>query len=85
MRSWSGEKTWNRAAWVGAVSAWALAAAVAPVRLLAAPATLTAAPQQRLVQQYCIGCHNYDDYAGGVEFEVFDATKAHENAALQSV
>jgi hypothetical protein len=34
------------------------------------------------VQQYCSDCHNYEDYAGGVEFEVFDPAKAHENPEL---
>jgi mono/diheme cytochrome c family protein len=62
----------------------ALAAAVAllPVTLLAAPGTLPPAAQQHLVTQYCIGCHNYDDFKGGVEFEVFDPTTAHEDASL---
>jgi hypothetical protein len=27
-------------------------------------------------------CHNYSDYAGGVEFEVFDPADAHESASL---
>jgi mono/diheme cytochrome c family protein len=48
----------------------------------AAPATLSVAAEQQLVEQYCSGCHNYDDYAGGVEFEVFDATNAHQDAKL---
>src|SRR5580658_6347779 len=59
-----------------------LAALVLPIRLLAGPATLPVVAEQQLVQHYCSGCHNYDDYAGGVEFEVFDASRAHENAAL---
>ena len=59
-----------------------LAAAAQPVRVSATPATLSVAAEQHLVQQYCSGCHNYDDYAGGVEFEVFDAGKAHEDAKL---
>jgi len=62
----------------------ALAAAVAlmPATLLAAPGTLAPAAQQHLVTQYCIGCHNYDDFKGGVEFEVFDPSNAHEDASL---
>ncbi len=42
----------------------------------------TIAAQQHLVQQYYSSCHNHEDYAGGVEFEVFDPLKAHENASL---
>jgi hypothetical protein len=61
----------------GTLVAWVL-----PLRLLAGPATLPVVAEQQLIQHYCSGCHNYDDYAGGVEFEVFDASKAHENAAL---
>jgi Protein of unknown function (DUF1592)/Protein of unknown function (DUF1588)/Protein of unknown function (DUF1587)/Protein of unknown function (DUF1585)/Protein of unknown function (DUF1595) len=59
-----------------------LLALLLPLRLLAAPSTLSDAAQQHLVQQYCSGCHNYDDYKGGVEFEVFDPSKAHEEASL---
>jgi hypothetical protein len=53
-----------------------------PVRLLAASGTLSDAAQQHLVQQYCSVCHNYEDYTGGVEFEVFEPAKAHEDASL---
>jgi len=37
-----------------------------------ASASLSVAAQQHLLQQYCGVCHNYEDYAGGVEFEVYD-------------
>jgi Protein of unknown function (DUF1592)/Protein of unknown function (DUF1588)/Protein of unknown function (DUF1587)/Protein of unknown function (DUF1585)/Protein of unknown function (DUF1595) len=62
----------------------ALAAAVSlmPATLLAASGTLPPAAQQHLVTQYCLGCHNYDDFKGGVEFEVFDPSNAHEDAPL---
>jgi hypothetical protein len=71
-----------RAARVRPVFGWALLAVLLPVRLLAAPGTLPDAAQQQLVQQYCSVCHNYEDYTGGVEFEVFDPSKAHEDASL---
>src|SRR5580658_3228401 len=61
---------------------WATLAIWLPVRLLAASGTLSDAAQQHLVQQYCSVCHNYEDYTGGVEFEVFDPSKAHEDASL---
>jgi hypothetical protein len=61
---------------------WATLAIWLPVRLLAASGTLSDAAQQHLVQQYCSVCHNYEDYTGGVEFEVFEPAKAHEDASL---
>jgi hypothetical protein len=36
--------------------------------------------QGSLLDQYCIKCHNYTDYAGGVEFEVFDPATAYDDA-----
>lgn len=48
----------------------------------AGAAGLPVAAQQALLDHYCRVCHNYEDYAGGVEFEVFDPSKAHEEAAL---
>lgn len=61
-----------------------LAGAWAPSRgFAAAPGpTLSVAAEQHLLDEYCRVCHNYVDYAGGVEFEVFDPGKAHENAEL---
>jgi hypothetical protein len=38
------------------VSGWAL---------LTAPGTLSNAAQQHLVQHYCSGCHNFEDYTSG--------------------
>jgi hypothetical protein len=58
------------------------AAVVTPLWALAATPELPLAAQQHVVQQYCSVCHNYEDYAGGVEFEVFDPAKAHENPEL---
>jgi Protein of unknown function (DUF1592)/Protein of unknown function (DUF1588)/Protein of unknown function (DUF1587)/Protein of unknown function (DUF1585)/Protein of unknown function (DUF1595) len=58
------------------------AAVVTPLWALAATPELPLAAQQHVVQQYCSVCHNYEDYAGGVEFEVFDPSKAHENPDL---
>jgi len=28
--------------------------------------------QRQLLDKYCIVCHNYTDYAGGLEFETYD-------------
>jgi hypothetical protein len=50
--------------------------------LLVAPRTLPPAGRQHLVTQHCVGCHNYGDFKRGVEFEVFEPSKAHGNAAL---
>jgi Protein of unknown function (DUF1592)/Protein of unknown function (DUF1588)/Protein of unknown function (DUF1587)/Protein of unknown function (DUF1585)/Protein of unknown function (DUF1595) len=71
-----------RTRWARPASGWALVVALLPLRLLAASGTLSDAAQQHLVQQYCSVCHNYEDYTGGVEFEVFEPAKAHEDAAL---
>ncbi len=38
--------------------------------------------QAGLIEQYCVKCHNYEDYAGGVEFEVFDPDAAYDNAKI---
>ncbi|HEY1899457.1 MAG TPA: DUF1592 domain-containing protein [Steroidobacteraceae bacterium] len=59
-----------------------LAAAMAPFCVAAATPQLSVAAQQHILQQYCRVCHNYDDYAGGVEFEVYDPGNAHESAEL---
>ena len=44
--------------------------------------TMPPAAQRALIDKYCMDCHNYSDYAGGVEFEIFDPGKAHEEAKL---
>jgi hypothetical protein len=44
--------------------------------------TMPVAAQRDLIDQYCIKCHNYTDYAGGVEFEIFDPGNAHEDAKI---
>ncbi len=83
MRAWWDKQGLDRSGLIRTfVGAGLSVAAAQPVEVGAAPATLTVAAQQHLVQQYCGVCHNYDDYAGGVEFEVFGAAKAHESAAL---
>ena len=60
----------------------ALGALRVPVRRLAAPATLPVAARQQRVQQCC---HNYEDYAAGVEFEVFNASKDYGAGPLQGI
>ncbi len=70
----SGKRIWKETALPAAVAIPFCAAAAAP--------ELPVAAQQHVVQQYCSDCHNYEDYAGGVEFEVFDPAKAHENPEL---
>jgi mono/diheme cytochrome c family protein len=83
LRSCSGKQAPDRSGLLRIiVGAALLGLAVAPLQASATPATLSVAAEQHLVQQYCAVCHNYEDYAGGVEFEVFDPSKAHENAEL---
>jgi hypothetical protein len=38
--------------------------------------------QRDLIEKYCLDCHNFADYAGGIEFEVFDPGAAHESAEV---
>jgi hypothetical protein len=52
------------------------------LRVAAAADTLPPAAQRDLIDKYCMDCHNYVDYAGGVEFEVFDPANAHDEAKL---
>jgi hypothetical protein len=58
----------------------ALAAAVASVA--SAAENMPPPAQRAILDKYCMDCHNYTDYAGGVEFELFDPGKAHEDAKL---
>ena len=71
-----------RAGGIRPVLGWAIVGILLPLRVLAAPGTLSDTAEQHLLQQYCSGCHNYTDYTGGVEFEVFDPATAHEQASL---
>jgi len=48
----------------------------------AAAEPMTVEAQQKLIEDYCRGCHNFSDYAGGLELEVFDPGSAHENAQV---
>ena len=44
--------------------------------------TLPVAAERELLDKYCLDCHNYTDYKGGLEFEVFDPGNAHEEAKV---
>ena len=41
----------------------------------------TASPQQALMNQYCAGCHNQDDNAGGMALDKLDFEKVGKDAA----
>ena len=43
---------------------------------------MTPEAQRELLNNYCVSCHNYSDYAGGVEFEVFDPGNPHDDAKI---
>jgi hypothetical protein len=45
-------------------------------------ATMTPEAQRALIDEYCIGCHNFDDNAGGLELEVFDPGNAQEHVEV---
>ena len=58
-----------------------LAVSVLTGLMLMAGVTAHAA-EQNLLQQYCIKCHNPDDYAGGIDLESVDAANIHEHAEV---
>jgi hypothetical protein len=69
----------------GVASGAALAAKSKPAKAPPPPApvaTMAASEQRAVIDKYCMDCHNYTDYAGGVEFEIFDPGSAHEEAKL---
>jgi uncharacterized protein DUF1592/uncharacterized protein DUF1588/uncharacterized protein DUF1587/uncharacterized protein DUF1585/uncharacterized protein DUF1595 len=70
------------AAAAGAKRAPSAAAPPAAEPKPAAAEPMSAAAQRELIDQYCMKCHNYTDYAGGVEFEVFDPGTAWEEASV---
>ncbi|HEY6922778.1 MAG TPA: DUF1592 domain-containing protein, partial [Steroidobacteraceae bacterium] len=59
-----------------------LAGGLLAFNVAAAADTLAPTAQREIIDKYCMDCHNYVDYAGGVEFEVFDPANAHEEAKL---
>ena len=38
--------------------------------------------QRQLLDKYCIVCHNYTDYAGGIEFETYDPAAPQDDAKI---
>ncbi|MGH8220785.1 MAG: DUF1592 domain-containing protein [Steroidobacteraceae bacterium] len=66
-------------AWGGVVLL--LVAASAPQARAGGP-TLTVAAEQHLLDKYCRTCHNFVDWAGGIEFEDFDPGKPYQSAEL---
>ena len=74
---------WSIGSWLGTLclgSALGCHSAMAAEDMTAADPD--AKPQTSLIDQYCIKCHNYTDYAGGVEFEVFDPATAYDDAKV---
>ncbi len=57
-------------------------AAAAPAPDAAGQPSITDAAKQHLLDKYCRTCHNFVDWAGGVEFETFDPGKPYANAEL---
>ncbi|MGB6451633.1 MAG: DUF1592 domain-containing protein [Steroidobacteraceae bacterium] len=83
MRHSLGEKAHASAglAWFAAAAA-CIGAWSAPGLTCAAEQHLSVAAEQHLLDQYCRVCHNFVDYAGGIEFETFNPGKAQDDAAL---
>lgn len=41
-----------------------------------------ATAQRQLLDKYCVVCHNYTDYAGGVDFEAYDPASPQDDAKI---
>jgi hypothetical protein len=52
------------------------AIALGPASAVAASHDLSVAAEQQLLTKYCRVCHNFDDWAGGIEFETFNPGQA---------
>ena len=61
---------------------WPLLGALLPSALAVAAPQMTVEAQRGLLNDYCLKCHNYTDYAGGVEFEIFDPGNPHDDAKI---
>ena len=81
-------KTRTRAPRRSALSAFAAAGLSVSALALPAPAPAPAAEpmpvaaQRELLDKYCVTCHNYTDYAGGLEFELFDPESPQDYASV---
>ncbi|MEJ1965318.1 MAG: DUF1592 domain-containing protein [Gammaproteobacteria bacterium] len=53
-----------------------------PARSAVAGEPASADAQRELLEKYCLTCHNYSDYAGGVELELFDPANPQDNAQI---
>src|ERR1700761_1915070 len=64
------------------MKSWLIATGLLVATSASAAETMTPLAQRALLDKYCMDCHNYTDYVGGVEFELFDPGKAHDDAKL---
>jgi hypothetical protein len=53
-----------------------------PLLATAAGNEALAIKQRQLLDKYCIVCHNYTDYAGGIEFETYDPGAPQDDAKV---
>ncbi len=61
--------------------------AFTPAALIAAEATHTAElenieQQWTLLNEYCVGCHNFEDWAGSLAFDTLSPESIHENTDI---
>jgi hypothetical protein len=73
---------WSLGSLLGTLCVGALGSPTALAADEMTPADPDGRPQSGLVDKYCLDCHNYTDYAGGVEFEIFDPAAAYDNAQV---
>ena len=60
------------------LAALAAIGAIAPVDLFAQTAT----PPWQVLDDYCLGCHNLEDWAGKIAFDTADRTNLHTDAEI---
>ncbi len=83
LRYLQGERAHSGAGLIGLAAAGAFIGAMAmPALALAGEAHITVAAEQHLLDKYCRVCHNFDDFAGGIEFESFNPGDAYAKPQL---
>ncbi|MFN0002284.1 MAG: DUF1592 domain-containing protein [Pseudohongiellaceae bacterium] len=63
---------------VAALAALAAIGVIAPVDVFAQTAT----PPWQVLDDYCLGCHNLEDWAGKIAFDTADRTNLHTDAEI---
>ena len=79
-RTGASRRQWSALSVIAATGIGASALTLPTATLASEP--MPAAAQHELLDKYCLNCHNYTDYAGGLEFELFDPENPVEFASV---